>query len=105
MTLANLGGARTAIENEAEAFFAALARERYDVVIVDAMMPETNGLACLERIAGSPLAHPDVVYFVLSAAAPDELGWKIPEGLTVGWLRKPFRPRELLDALRASLGG
>lgn len=104
MTLANLGGASVTVEERVDAFFAALASSRYDAVIVDAMMPETSGLACLERIAGSPLARPDVAYFVLSAATPEELRWTLPAGLAVDWLRKPFRPRELLDALRVRLG-
>ena len=44
---------------------------------------------------------------VLSAATPEELGWELPTGMRIGWLRKPFRPKELLDGLvkfRASLG-
>lgn len=101
MTLVNLGGASGVIAETSSAFFAALDEHAYDVVIVDAMMPDTNGLECLERIASSPLAHPNPQYFVLSAAAPEELGWILPASLPVTWLRKPFRPRELLDAISA----
>lgn len=103
MTLANLGGATTRVDERPDAFFAALAAEPFDVVIVDAMMPELNGLACLERIAGSPLAREGTCYFVLSAATVEELRWTLPSALRIAWLRKPFRPRELLDAIRAQL--
>ena len=104
MTLANLGGASTLVEEAPEAFFAALAAAPFDVVIVDAMMPGLNGLACLERVAASSLARPGTRYYVLSAATPEELGWVMPASLDVAWLRKPFRPRDLLDAIRAALG-
>ena len=40
-------------------------------------------------------------FVVLSAATAEELGWVLPPGLRVGWLRKPFRPKELLTALAA----
>jgi len=103
MTLSNLGGATALVEELPLAFFGALEREHYDVVIVDAMMPDVNGLACLEKIAGSPMARPGACYFVLSAATAEELSWSLPSSLKVGWLRKPFRPRELLDAIQGAL--
>lgn len=103
MTLSNLGGAATRVEESPDAFFAALGTERFDVVVVDAMMPALSGKDCLERIAGSPLHHEGARYFVLSAATPEELGWTLPSTLRITWLRKPFRPRELLDAIRAAL--
>ncbi len=103
MTLANLGGATAVVEEMPNAFFAALEGERYDAVIVDAMMPEVNGLACLQRIAGSPLAHEGTCYFVLSAATCEELRWELPTTLRIGWLRKPFRPAELLAAIVAGV--
>ncbi len=99
MTLANLGGARALVEPSAEAFFAALTGGSYDFVIVDAMMPELNGLDCMRRIAEGGHARPETTYIVLSAATREELGWELPPSLHVLWLRKPFRPRELLDAL------
>lgn len=106
MTLSNLGGARASIESSSESFFAALGKGAFDFVIVDAMMPEMNGLDCLRRIVDGGLSRADTTYIVLSAATREELAWELPAGLTVVWMRKPFRPRELLDALvRARSGG
>lgn len=104
LTLANLGKAHAVVEDSATRFLDRLAAEAFDVVIVDAMMPEVNGLELLTRIAGSPAHRERAHYFVLSAATAAELGWTLPPSLTVGWLRKPFRPRELLDALAQHLG-
>lgn len=105
MTLVNLGGARASVEQGADAFFAALAQGSHDFVIVDAMMPEMNGLDCLRRIVEAGLARAETTYIVLSAATRDELAWELPPGLRVVWMRKPFRPRELLDALVRARSG
>jgi CheY-like chemotaxis protein len=104
LTLSNLGKALAVVEELADPFVSRLAAESFDVVIVDAMMPDVNGLELLTRIAGSAADRAGTRYFVLSAATADELGWAMPPGLSVGWLRKPFRPRELLDALAQHLG-
>ena len=72
-----------------------------DLVIVDAMMPEMNGLEFLQAVVERGLGAKARLFVVLSAATAEELGWQLPEGLTLGWLRKPFRPRELVASLEA----
>ena len=103
LTLVNVGRAEAIIEERGALMIERLRAERFDVVIVDAMMPEMNGSACLERIVGDALHRQGTRYFVLSAATEQELGWSLPQELDVGWLRKPFRPRELVDAIAARL--
>ncbi len=76
-------------------------RERVDLVVVDAMMPEMSGLELLEAVVARGLHLRRTRFVVLSAATPEELGWALPPGIEVGWLRKPFRPRELLSSLTA----
>jgi len=74
-------------------------RERVDLVVVDAMMPDMSGLELLEAVVARGLHARGTRFVVLSAATPEELGWVLPAGIEVGWLRKPFRPRELLSSL------
>jgi CheY-like chemotaxis protein len=104
LTLVNVGRAEALVEERAGTLLERLEREHFDVVIVDAMMPEMNGLACLQRIVERALDRAGTRYFVLSAATSAELAWTLPEALRVGWLRKPFRPRELVDAIAVQLG-
>lgn len=99
ITLVNLGGAAAWVEHAAPPFFEKRRAEAFDIVIVDAMMPELDGRACLERIALMPLTHAATRYFVMSASSPSELAWTLPPELGVRWLRKPFRPRDLLRSL------
>jgi CheY-like chemotaxis protein len=99
MTLVNLGGADAWIESEAARFLERIATEHFDIVIVDAMMPEVDGRACLERIAAMPIPHGETRFYLFSASSPAELGWSLPVVLDVRRLTKPFRPAELLRAI------
>lgn len=100
ITLVQLGRMRGALFERAPLLLEELAsRDRVDLVVVDAMMPDMNGLELLEAVVARGLHTRGTRFVVLSAATPEELGWVLPAGLEVGWLRKPFRPRELLTSL------
>ncbi len=102
LTFFQMGRMRGGVVEGGQQLLAALEREaRVDFVVVDAMMPEMNGLEVLRALVERGLEGRVGRFAILSAAAPEELGWVIPAGLEVGWLRKPFRPKDLLDALRA----
>jgi CheY-like chemotaxis protein len=98
LTLQQVGGFNATIVQSASEALALLERHTYDVVLSDAMMPDMNGRdfrrAARERGARMPIV-------ILSAASPDELGWsREPEG-EGAWLRKPFKPTQLVqDILR-----
>lgn len=103
LTLVNVGRAEALVHERGLSLIERLREEQFDVVIVDAMMPEMNGLAVLERIVSDGLHREGTRYFVLSAATATELSWSLPPLLDVGWLRKPFRPKDLVDAIAAQL--
>jgi CheY-like chemotaxis protein len=98
LTLQQVGGFNATIVQSASEALALLEHNAFDVVLSDAMMPDMNGRdfrrAARERGARMPI-------IILSAASPDELGWsREPEG-EGGWLRKPFKPTQLVqDILR-----
>ncbi|UJR82656.1 Hypothetical protein I5071_47210 [Sandaracinus amylolyticus] len=102
LTLVTMGGAEARVIEDPDAALVLLDHQAFDVIIVDAMMPALTGLelvaAARHRVHGA-----DGVFAFLSAATPDELGWTVPLGAR--WLRKPFRPRELLEALVTIVGG
>jgi CheY-like chemotaxis protein len=100
ITLLQLGRMKGTLFERGPALLDELARrDKVDLVVVDAMMPDMNGLEILTAVAERGLASRVSRFVVLSAATAEELGWTLPPGLRVGWLRKPFRPRELLTAL------
>ncbi|HLZ79148.1 MAG TPA: response regulator [Sphingomonas sp.] len=84
---------------DAEGMDSALARQRFDCVILDLMMPGEDGLSVLRRMRGR-LSTPVIM---LSAMGEDV---DRIVGLEVGaddYLAKPCNPRELLARVRALL--
>jgi two-component system phosphate regulon response regulator OmpR len=77
-----------------------LARERYDLIVLDLMLPGEDGLAICRRLraqAGSPA-------IVMLTAKGDEVDRIV--GLELGaddYLPKPFNPRELVARINAVL--
>lgn len=77
----------------------ALARQSFDLVILDLMLPGENGLTLATRLR----SRSDLPIIILSAHG-DEVDRIV--GLEVGaddYLPKPFNPRELLARIRAVL--
>jgi CheY-like chemotaxis protein/HPt (histidine-containing phosphotransfer) domain-containing protein len=102
ITLRQVAKCEASLFDRGHGLLAALeARDAVDLVIVDAMMPEMNGLEFLEAVVASGQGKKARLFVVLSAATAEELGWKLPTELRLGWLRKPFRPRELVAQLEA----
>jgi DNA-binding response OmpR family regulator len=75
-------------------------RERYDVLILDLMMPGEDGLSVLRRLRGSNDRTP-VIMLTAKGEDVDRI-----VGLEMGaddYLPKPFNPRELLARIHAVL--
>jgi two-component system phosphate regulon response regulator OmpR len=78
----------------------ALARERYDLIVLDLMMPGEDGLSVCRRLRGS---KEDVPIIMLTAKG-DDVDRIV--GLEMGaddYLPKPFNPRELVARIHAVL--
>jgi two-component system chemotaxis response regulator CheY len=97
LTLKNVGGFDATIVESATVALELLGRESFDIVISDAMMPEMNGRELCERARALGITAPVVI---LSAASPDELGWSSTLNGATAWLRKPFKPSELVQEIQ-----
>jgi len=77
-----------------------LAREHFDLMVLDLMLPGEDGLAICRRLRGAREAMP----IIMLTAKGDEIDRII--GLEMGaddYLPKPFNPRELLARIHAVL--
>lgn len=84
----------------AEAMDRAMAREHYDLLVLDLMMPGEDGLAICRRLRA---AKTDIPIIMLTAKG-DEIDRIV--GLELGaddYLPKPFNPRELVARINAVL--
>jgi two-component system alkaline phosphatase synthesis response regulator PhoP/two-component system response regulator VicR len=73
----------------------AVASEQPDLVVLDVMMPEMDGMETLKRLKGNPETD-GIPVILLTAKAQDAdvfEGWKSGADL---YLTKPFNPSELL---------
>ena len=77
-----------------------LARERYDLMVLDLMLPGEDGLSICRRLRGNNENMP----IIMLTAKGDEVDRIV--GLEVGaddYLTKPFNPRELVARIQAVL--
>jgi len=80
-----------------------LARELYDLMVLDLMLPGEDGLAICRRLRGETNPHRDLPIIMLTAKG-DDIDRIV--GLEMGaddYLPKPFNPRELVARIHAVL--
>ena len=79
-----------------------LPRERFDFAFVDINMPDIHGLEVIKLMRATP-AHRSVPVLVISSeASPRDRERGMALGAN-GWLRKPFTPAELAQAVQRVL--
>lgn len=97
-------GFKVLIATEAEAAIAVAQREQPDVILMDVMMPEVNGLEMLKRLdPAKNLPHTKIL--ALSNVEAQEV---IDEALKLGaddYLRKvDYTPHQVVEAVKRQLG-
>jgi two-component system phosphate regulon response regulator OmpR len=81
-----------------------LARERYDLVVLDLMLPGEDGLSICRRLRSENAAPGTAPAIIMLTAKGDDVDRIV--GLEMGaddYLPKPFNPRELLARINAVL--
>jgi CheY-like chemotaxis protein/HPt (histidine-containing phosphotransfer) domain-containing protein len=96
LTLKQVGRFDATIVSSAAAALEQLRVASFDLVVSDAMMPDMDGRAFRRAARAAGATMPIVI---LSAASPAELGWEREKEADGGWLRKPFKPTELVRQL------
>ena len=100
--LTNYGLSAFAVQS-GEAMFAELATRKYDLILLDVMMPGEDGLSLCRRLRStdSPTSHIPVIFLTALGETTDKV-----VGLELGgddYLPKPFQTRELIARIRAVL--
>ena len=96
-------GHRVRTVGDGAAAVAACAAERFDVVLMDLQMPEMDGYAAtaaIRRREEEQGAGPTPILALTARASRSNEAWCLAAGFD-GFLLKPYRPRELFDAIAA----
>src|SRR5690606_41116587 len=80
--------------DEGRAFFAALERQRPDVLITDIRMPDMSGLELMERLAAT---DPNLPVIVITAHSDLESAVAAYQGGAFEYLPKPFDVNEAIE--------
>ena len=99
LTLGRIGGFAPMVVDTAERALELLEERRFDLILIDAMLPGMNGLAFCKHVREAMPSYRDVAIVVLSAASPADLGWSLEdlgEHKPDGWLNKPIRAKSLI---------
>jgi carbon storage regulator CsrA len=74
-------------------------RPRFDVVLLDMLMPRLDGPATIQNIRGNP-HHGGLKVFAVSGQRPEQCGVRVGHGGVDRWFHKPLNPRHLVCAMR-----
>ncbi|MBS9475689.1 cell cycle histidine kinase CckA [Ancylobacter radicis] len=72
-----------------------------DLILSDVVMPEMDGPTLLKELRGT---HPDIKVIFMSGYAEEAFAKNLPEGADFGFLPKPFTLKQLIEAVKKSMG-
>jgi len=73
-----------------------------DVILLDWMMPDMDGMAVLAQLKKDPKIQNIPVFMLTAKRAPSDVGWAICEGVD-GYFAKPFDLVKLVQTLKHKL--
>jgi DNA-binding NarL/FixJ family response regulator len=91
-----------AATSEATKVLPLVAELRPDVVVLDVLMPQLDGITCLKRIRAG---YPDVVVVMLSASEDPAVVSEAMQNGAAAFVLKHLDPAELGDVIRQALTG
>jgi CheY-like chemotaxis protein len=103
LSLARVGGFRVVLAATGAEALAVAARELPDVIVLDVMMGEMDGVATLSALRGHEVTRGIPVVFMTARALDVEVAHLLGLGAS-GVIRKPFDPMKLPAELRRITG-
>ena len=100
-TLLRREGWRVDVVDQGNEAIRALARVRYNAVLLDIMMPHEGGMTVIRHLKDR---DPDVLQRVILLTATPESVLRTIAADVAGVVHKPFQPDELVSAVRELMG-
>jgi two-component system, sensor histidine kinase RpfC len=102
-TLERIGHSATVV-NDGEAALDALAKNHFDLVLMDVNMPVMNGVEAAKLYRFSSIGRPHVPIVALTADATTDAWARCKEAGMDGYVTKPIEPARLVDVIDSVLG-
>ena len=104
LSLQTVGGWEVLLAESGSEGIEAAKAHRPDLILMDMMMPEMDGLTTLRQLREDPELASTPVVFMTAKVQRDEVARYLKEGAK-GVVHKPFDPMTLPDEIRKILGG
>lgn len=102
LSLEAVGHFETAVAGSAKEGFDLARCQRPDVIVMDMMMPDVDGIAALAELKTIPELNDIPVIFMTAKAQRDEIAFYLECG-AIGVVKKPFDPMTLPGEIAAIL--
>lgn len=99
LALSDIGGFTVEVCSSGREALAAVSSFRPDLILMDVMMPDMDGIAALLALRARPAGYNTPVVFMTARALPHEAAHFRQLG-SLGVITKPFEPATLAEALR-----
>jgi CheY-like chemotaxis protein len=99
LALADIGGLTVEVCGSGRAALSAASSFEPDLILLDVMMPDMDGIAVLQELRARPDTGLTPVVFMTARAQSHEIARYKALG-SLGVITKPFEPATLADALR-----
>ncbi len=102
LSLQSVGGWQVLLADSGAAGIEAAKVHRPDLILMDMMMPEMDGLSTLQRLRKDPKLESTPVVFMTAKVQREEISRYLEAG-AVGVVHKPFDPMTLPDEIQRIL--
>jgi two-component system alkaline phosphatase synthesis response regulator PhoP len=100
MALESLGGHKVFVVENGQKAVERAQKEKFDLILLDEMMPVMNGLKACEEIKNSVESHPPIIFLSAKSQEQDVRQFK---AMGLGYLPKPFDPAKICQQLTGLL--
>ena len=104
ISLEQVGGLQVTSADGGHAGIAAARRDRPDVILLDMMMPDLDGMGTLQLLLADPETNGIPVIFMTAKVQAHDITDYLDAGAS-GVIAKPFDPMVLADEVRAIVAG
>jgi len=98
-TLLDAGGYEVHTSTSGKECLDLILKEKFDVILLDITMPKFSGFDVVQSLKDTNNLDKNNVILFTAASIPDEEIEKWVKMGVKGYLRKPFEPRELFEAI------